>query len=101
MNKTYLFFRPWSCLAAFLLLAFSLSAATSPSPVVISEFLASNNTGFVDEDGDASDWVELVNIGPTNVNLNGWYLTDDPDNLTRWRFPATNLPPAGFLVVFA
>jgi hypothetical protein len=28
-------------------------------------------------------------------------LTDAPSNLRKWQFPGTNLPPAGFLVVFA
>jgi hypothetical protein len=35
------------------------------------------------------------------VNLTGWRLTDDANNLSKWTFPATNLPPGGFLIVFA
>ena len=69
--------------------------------VFISEFVASNSNGLRDENGDFSDWIEIFNSGTNTVNLDGWFLTDTEGNLTRWRFPATNLPPSGFLVVFA
>lgn len=35
------------------------------------------------------------------MSLEGWYLTDDPAMLMKWRFPAVTIPAAGFLVVFA
>jgi hypothetical protein len=43
----------------------------------------------------------LFNGARTSINVDGWFLTDSPDNLTKWRFPSTNIPPNGFLVVFA
>ena len=69
--------------------------------VVISEFMASNGRTLADEDGDYSDWIELYNGGAAAVNLDGWFLTDNANNLTKWRFPAVSLEPRGFLVVFA
>ncbi|HEY2951799.1 MAG TPA: lamin tail domain-containing protein, partial [Verrucomicrobiae bacterium] len=69
--------------------------------VIISEFLASNAGGLLDEDGDSSDWIEIYNSGGSAVNLFGWYLTDDNANLNKWTFPATNIAPRGFLIVFA
>ncbi|MBM3848263.1 MAG: hypothetical protein FJ405_18500, partial [Verrucomicrobia bacterium] len=71
------------------------------SDVVINEFLAVNDRGIRDEDGDASDWIEIYNAGATPVSLAGWFLTDDPRNLSKWRFPAVTLNPRSFLVVFA
>src|SRR5262245_39900925 len=76
-------------------------SAKAADNVIISEFVASNASGLRDEDGSYSDWLELFNGGTNTVNLNGWFLTDSPANLTKWRFPATNLPPTGFLIVFA
>jgi len=77
-------------------------ATTLPAQsVIISEFLADNSGGLLDEDGDTPDWIEIYNSGSTTVNLNGWYLTDDAANLTKWSFPATNISAGGFLVVFA
>src|SRR5688572_31794178 len=69
--------------------------------VVISEFMARNQSTLADEDGAYSDWIELHNPGSTIVNLDGWYLTDTTNLFTKWRIPATNLPPQGFLIVFA
>jgi len=67
----------------------------------ISEFMASNATGLRDEDGEYSDWVEIRNPGPADVDLDGWYLTDDAADLTQWRFPAVSIPADGYLLIFA
>jgi hypothetical protein len=69
--------------------------------LVISEFMALNNSTVRDEDGTYSDWIEIHNASSNSVNLGGWYLTGNPTNLTRWQFPATNLGPGAFLIVFA
>src|SRR5262245_54956071 len=91
--------RRTASLLALLLSCVGLLRAAEP--VTITEFAASNANGLRDENGDTSDWIELFNGGTTNVNLNGWFLTDSPDNLTKWRLPATNLGPNLFLIVFA
>ncbi|MGC3959328.1 MAG: lamin tail domain-containing protein [Verrucomicrobiota bacterium] len=80
-----------------------LTCLTSPAraAVVISEFLAVNTGGLTDEDGDSSDWIEIHNNATTALNLAGWRLTDEADNLDKWVFPSTNLSPGGYLVVFA
>lgn len=73
-----------------------------PTPgLLISEFLAENDGVNRDEDGDKSDWIELFNSSAQSVSLFGWSLTDDPANLTKWRFPNLTLPAGGRLVVFA
>ncbi len=69
--------------------------------VRITEFMALNNNGLDDEDGDEEDWIEIHNAGAASVNLDGWFLTDTTNNLTKWRFPAVILPANGYLVVFA
>ncbi len=69
--------------------------------VGISEFMASNGNTLADEDGEFSDWIELENLGPSQVNLEGWHLTDNPADLAMWRLPAVVVQPAGRLIVFA
>ena len=69
--------------------------------VMINEFMAANSGGLTDQDGDSSDWIELHNDSNTTANLAGWHLTDNASDLTKWTFPATNLPPGGYLIVFA
>lgn len=77
------------------------TALPSPRPY-ISEFMADNMGGLEDADGETPDWIEITNPGPTQVNLGGWYLTDDPAALTKWQFPSPVVVPAGTgLVVFA
>jgi hypothetical protein len=47
------------------------------------------------------DWIELFNQGTNAVNLNGWCLTDDPERLAKWAFPAVILGAKEFLLVYA
>lgn len=80
--------------------------ATFTLPVVeigvrISEFMASNDTGLADEDGDRPDWIELYNPLAAPVDLSGWRLTDDPAEPALWTVPAVSIPAGGYLVVFA
>ena len=70
-------------------------------PLVISEFMAINDGAAADEDGEFSDWIEIHNPTAGPVDLDGWYLTDDESDSTRWRFPALELGPNEYLVVFA
>lgn len=83
----------------FLLLSHGVLAG---APFEITEFMALNRETLNDEDGDSSDWIEIHNPDATAQSLEGWFLTDDPANLTRWRFPANVWLSAGeYLVVFA
>jgi hypothetical protein len=89
-------------LALFVLLCL---AATPVLPaaenVVITEFVAGNSSGLADEDGSFEDWIEVFNPSTNTVNLLNWSLTDSAGNLNKWRFPATNIGPNRFVVVFA
>jgi len=67
----------------------------------ISEFQSRNDSTFQDDDGDFSDWIEIGNSGDEAADLDGWYLTDDTQELTKWRFGASKVEPGEFLVVFA
>jgi len=84
------------------LIAFGLCAFTHMhGGLHITEFLADNGGSQLDSDGDASDWIEIFNSGPENVDLDGFHLTDEKEALNRWRFPAVQLPAGGFLIVYA
>ena len=68
----------------------------------ISEFLAANDGSLVDGDGNESDWIEIHNAGDQAIDLDGWYLTDSDEFLTKWPFPVdTHLGAGQYLVVFA
>lgn len=77
-------------------------------PLVINEFMASNNSdsGISDPQGEFDDWIEIYNYGDAAIDLAGMYLTDDLDDPTAWQFPPdrpaeTTIDPNGFLVVWA
>jgi len=71
------------------------------SPVWINEYMSDNEYTLIDEDGDFSDWIEVYNSGDTAVNLEGYGLSDDPDNLLKWQFPPLVLQPGQYVLVFA
>ena len=74
--------------------------ATLEPLLVINEFLASNQTGIVDETGAFEDWVEIFNPGTAPVPLLGLSLTDDLTIPDKWLFPDQILPPGGFLLIW-
>ncbi len=81
--------------------SYTVQPADNRAAVIISEFLADNVHGIKDEDGDRTDWIELLNTGSTVANLEGWFLTDNPTNLTKWAFPAVTLNAGKYLLIFA
>ena len=81
---------------------------------IITEFMADNDDniglgeiergfGKPDPFGDGStpDWIEIQNAGDESIDLQGYYLTDDVEELAKWSFPSVQLEPNGHLVVFA
>jgi len=69
--------------------------------IAINEVMASNHSTIADEDGDFEDWIELYNYGDTPVNLYGYGLSDDYDNLMKWVFPDVTIEPGEYLLVWA
>jgi hypothetical protein len=70
-------------------------------PLQISEFLVSDGRTQVDEDGDASDWVELINRSDDPIDLIGYALSDNAARPTKWRLPSVSLPPQALLLIYA
>jgi hypothetical protein len=72
------------------------------SDVVINEIMASNLTAVTDQDGQYDDWIELYNTAAAPVDLSGWHLSDDSNNLAKWTFPQGSILDAGaYLIVWA
>ncbi|MAT46801.1 MAG: hypothetical protein CMO35_05140 [Verrucomicrobiaceae bacterium] len=71
-----------------------------PNPI-ISEFMAQNESTLEDEDCRNSDWLELFNSTANPINLDGWYLTDDPEEPAKWRIPDLPLDANERTVIFA
>jgi hypothetical protein len=70
------------------------------SPIVINEFMAKNDSTIQDNVGNYSDWIELYNNSNESVNLNGYYLSDDLSNKTKWAIPDISIEANGFYLVW-
>ncbi len=70
-------------------------------PLVINEFLASNDSTNADGAGEYDDWVELYNAGDTIVQLDGFYVSDDSDEPTKYALPeGQGIEAGGYLLVW-
>lgn len=69
--------------------------------VVFNELVSSNTQSLLDEDGESPDWIELYNPSGNEIDLKGFWLSDDKTELDKWSFPSLTMPPDGFLVLFA
>ncbi len=73
---------------------------SSELPIYINEFMASNDTTCSDQDGDFDDWIEIYNASDESIDLGGMFLTDKPDNLTKWEIPSGTSIHAGSFLIF-
>jgi gliding motility-associated-like protein len=75
---------------------------SSKAQIKINEYSCSNISTIMDVYGQYEDWVEIYNAGVSNVNLTGYYMSDDPTNLTKWQVPTTgaNVNAGSYQMVF-
>jgi hypothetical protein len=70
-----------------------------PATVLLNEITAHTDTG-VDPPFESNDQIELYNPTALDLALDGWFLSDDLDELQKWAFPDGTLVPAnGFLLL--
>lgn len=84
-----------------ILTAFSLKNADAQ--VFINEFSAANLSTITDDFQKHEDWLELYNAGNNEVNIAGYYLSDNPDEPKKWQFPtnvSTIIKPQSYLIVW-
>ncbi len=71
--------------------------------VVVNEWMASNQGALLDPaDGQSDDWIELFNPTAGPVDLEGWFLSDDPAAPYKYAVPGGfGIPSNGFLLAWA
>ena len=73
----------------------------SDSPLLLNEWMSNNEFGILDNDGDASDWVEIYNPTNETITLEGYALTDDINEPKKWIFPSgVSIEPYSYIVVY-
>ncbi len=85
-------------------LCISLSSFANAQVLYINEVMASNATTIADETGDEADWLEIYNPGSNSIDIGGYYVSDDLDNLTKYQLPTgspeTIIPAHGYLILW-
>ena len=70
-----------------------MTSAAMNGQIVINELSSRNSETLKDLDNDSPDWIELYNTGNVPVNLLGWTLSDEINQLDKWIFPNVSLLP--------
>lgn len=83
----------------FLIASLLTSGSVSYSQIVLNEICSFNAGNLMDDDGDMSDWIEILNEGGSAVNLENYSITIE--NEAIWIFPSKLINPQEHLILFA
>lgn len=85
----------------FIFVLFSFSVFSQD--IVINEICTKNNNILTDDDyNQFSDWIELFNNESYDVDISGYFITDDTLNKTKWQFPSNSILGAGdYIIIWA
>lgn len=90
----------------FALIVVTVSVKSQNLNLRINEIVTKNNTIAMDDFFEYDDWVEIYNPpGSAITNLAGYYISDNPDSLTKWQIPAddagaTTVLPNNFIILW-
>lgn len=69
--------------------------------VRINEYMTDNKSIIYDCEGDYNDWIELFNTSDEAIDLSGYKMTDNTENIDKWEFPEGTVIEAGeYLLIF-
>lgn len=80
-----------------------IGAKVATNSIVVNEIMASNtlSSGISDSGGEYDDWVEFYNKNNEEVDLSGYYFSDDPNHKRKWAFPyGTTIAANSYLIVW-
>lgn len=70
-------------------------------PIVLNEYMLSNQSKATDNYGNSSDWIELYNSGATEADISGMAISDSLSKPGKWIFPdGVKIPAGGYLIVW-
>ena len=84
----------------------SALAKKSPEPesteggLQLNELLAANQSGLRDDEGNTNDWLELKNSSSQSIELTGYHLTNDLEDLEKWRFSEGRVSAGAHVLVW-
>lgn len=82
-------------------LAYRNATMVTDGALIISEICPDPLTGYRDEDGELTDWIELYNTTGSVVSLDNYALSNNENKPLKWRFPeGACVAPYGYYVVY-
>ena len=75
------------------------SQSVQPGEARLNEAMADNRALFPDESGEYHDYIEIKNRASGDLNLSGYWLSDNVTKPRKWQFPEVTLPAGGCLAV--
>ena len=102
-NKLELFFLLIIFIALFLLITKTpiIYKYKNTGKLIINEVMPSNKNTILDSAGKKNDYIEIYNGYDYDINLKGYYLSDDNFNLKKWSFPDVTIKAGDYLIVYA
>ena len=79
-----------------------ISSTLAATVLVINELMAANVGVVLSPATNFDSWIELYNPGDEAIDLQGFYLSDNSEDLTRWQLPADigSVPAKGYKVIW-
>lgn len=68
--------------------------------IIINEVCSKNNNTISDFENDFPDWIELYNTDDDDIDLEDWYISDDPSDLRKFKLPEVELDENEFILIF-
>ena len=69
--------------------------------LIINEVMSNNKNTIQDKNGNYSDYIEIYNGYDYDVDLTGYYLSDDNYETKKWQFKDVTIKANSYLVVYA
>ena len=61
------------------------------SGLMINEIMAINDTTISDNSGEYDDWIEIYNVSDEMIFLQGYYFSDNKNNITKWQLTESDV----------
>jgi hypothetical protein len=93
-------------LLLLIIAAASFSCEKEKKPIIksiaINELMAVNSTVVADQNGEFDDWFELYNLTIADIDISGYYLSDNDTKPSKWKIPSgTVIRAGGYLIIWA
>ncbi|GIS04539.1 MAG: hypothetical protein CM15mP107_1590 [Bacteroidota bacterium] len=86
----------------YILPVFLIISQLINAQIFINEYSAANYSDFQDNYNEYEDWFEVFNSGSESIDLNGYYISDKSNNLTKYQINSqVEINSQNHLTIFA